>query len=59
MTMTRFFIAHLLAPSLLLGSCFAAETAADRVYRNGRVFTADSQDSKPRQLPSETVALCM
>jgi hypothetical protein len=45
MTMTRFFIAHLLAPSLLLASCFAAETPADRVYRNGRVFTADAQDS--------------
>ena len=45
MTMTRFFIAHLLAPSLLLASCFAAETAADRVYRSGRVFTADAQDS--------------
>ncbi|PYX35745.1 MAG: hydrolase, partial [Acidobacteria bacterium] len=43
--MTRFFIAHLLAPSLLLASCFAAETAADRVYRSGRVFTADAQDS--------------
>ena len=45
MTMTRFFIAHLIAGLLLLPSCFAADTAADRVYRNGTVFTADSQDS--------------
>lgn len=43
--MTRFFTFHLLAGSLLLASCFAANTAADRVYRNGTVFTADARGS--------------
>jgi predicted amidohydrolase YtcJ len=45
--MTRFFALHLLAVSLFLASCFAANaaTAADRVYRNGRVFTADADGS--------------
>jgi predicted amidohydrolase YtcJ len=43
--MTRFFAFHLLAGSLLLASCFAANTEADRVYRNGTVFTADARGS--------------
>jgi predicted amidohydrolase YtcJ len=43
--MTRFFAFHLLAGSLLLASCFAANIAADRVYRNGTVFTADAHGS--------------
>jgi predicted amidohydrolase YtcJ len=43
--MTRFFAFHLLAGSLLLASCFAASTEADRVYRNGTVFTADARGS--------------
>ena len=38
--MKPFFLVPLLAASLLL-SCFA-ESAADRVYRNGKVFTADA-----------------
>ncbi len=43
--MTRFFAFHLLVALSLLASCFAAETAADRVYRNGTVFTADDRGS--------------
>lgn len=43
--MTRFLAFHLLAGSLLLASCFAGNTAADRVYRNGTVFTADAHGS--------------
>ena len=36
---------HLLALSLLVASCFAAGAPADRVLRNGIVFTADEQNS--------------
>ena len=45
--MTRFVAFHLLAVSLFLAACFAADTdtAADRVFRNGTVFTADSHGS--------------
>jgi predicted amidohydrolase YtcJ len=38
--MKSFFLVPLLAASLL-ASCFA-ETPADRVYRNGKIFTADA-----------------
>jgi predicted amidohydrolase YtcJ len=40
--MTRFGAFHLLAVFSILTSCFAANAPADRVYRNGTVFTADS-----------------
>ncbi|MGO9167198.1 MAG: amidohydrolase [Candidatus Sulfotelmatobacter sp.] len=43
--MTRFVAFHLLAVVLLLTSRFAANAAADRVYRNGTVFTADAHGS--------------
>ena len=45
--MTRFFALLVLAVSLFLASSFAANSAttADRVYRNGRVFTADAEDT--------------
>jgi predicted amidohydrolase YtcJ len=43
--MNRFLAFHLLAGSLLLGSCFAANSTADRVFRNGTVFTADGHGS--------------
>lgn len=43
--MTRFVAFPLLAVSLFLASCFAANDAADRVYRNGTVFTADTHGS--------------
>ena len=36
---------RLLSITLFFASCVAAETAADRVYRNGMVFTADAQNS--------------
>jgi predicted amidohydrolase YtcJ len=39
--MIRFTLISLLAASLLLVPCFA-ETPADRVFRNGKVYTADS-----------------
>src|SRR5215469_12231691 len=42
--MTRFVAPHLLS-ILLLVTCFASDTAADRVYRNGTVFTDDPQNS--------------
>ena len=35
----------MLAVLLFLASCFAANAAADRVYRNGTVFTADAHRS--------------
>jgi len=43
--MNRISILTLLAVSFLLTSGFAAESAADRVYRNGVVFTADARGS--------------
>jgi predicted amidohydrolase YtcJ len=43
--MTTFVSFYLLGISLLLASCFAQDTAADRVYRNGTIFTADTQNS--------------
>lgn len=43
--MNRFLIASLLAVSLLLTHCFAAESDADRVFRNGVVFTSDARGS--------------
>jgi predicted amidohydrolase YtcJ len=43
--MIRFVALHMLAVLLFLASCFAANAAADRVYRNGRVFTADAHSS--------------
>jgi len=39
--MTRFCAFLLLTVCVLLAACFAATTAADRVYRNGRVYTDD------------------
>jgi predicted amidohydrolase YtcJ len=44
-TMTRFAGFLLLAVSFLLSTCFAANDAADRVYRNGTVFTAEADGS--------------
>jgi hypothetical protein len=35
----------LLGISLLVAACLAADAPADRVYRNGTVFTADAQNS--------------
>jgi predicted amidohydrolase YtcJ len=43
--MTRIIGFSLLALSFLRTSCFAAEAPADRVYRNGVVFTADARGS--------------
>jgi len=43
--MNRSLILPLLAVSFLLTSCLAAESAADRVYRNGVIFTADARGS--------------
>ena len=43
--MTRFLASPVVILSFLFSSCLAAETAADRVYQNGTVFTADSQGS--------------
>jgi len=43
--MTRLIAFHLLGIPLLFAFCSAAETAADRVYRNGVVFTADAQNT--------------
>jgi len=43
--MTRFPALCLFAVWFLFASCLAAETAADLVYRNGTVFTSDSQAS--------------
>ena len=43
--MTRLIAFHLLGISLLLALCSAADTTADRVYRNGVVFTADAQNT--------------
>jgi len=43
--MTRFLASPVVILWFLFSSCLVAETAADHVYRNGTVFTADSQDS--------------
>ena len=43
--MTRFFLFLMLVVSLLLASSLAADAAADRVYRNGKVFTAEPDGS--------------
>jgi predicted amidohydrolase YtcJ len=43
--MIRFLAFSLLAGSFLLPSCFAANAAADCVYRNGKVFTSDAHSS--------------
>ena len=43
--MIRTITFHLLIISLLFASRMAAETPADRVYRNGPVFTADAHNS--------------
>ncbi|HZQ69668.1 MAG TPA: amidohydrolase [Terriglobales bacterium] len=40
--MKRFLI-HLQLATLLLASCFAQTTAADRVFRNGMVYTAETE----------------
>jgi predicted amidohydrolase YtcJ len=42
--MTRFVAFHLFGISLLVASCLATDTPADRAYRNGTVFTADAQN---------------
>ncbi len=42
--MTRFVAFHLFGISLLVASCLATDTPADRAYRNGTVFTADVQN---------------
>jgi predicted amidohydrolase YtcJ len=41
--MIRSVVVRLLGISLLVACCVAAETSADRVYRNGTVFTADAR----------------
>jgi predicted amidohydrolase YtcJ len=43
--MTRFLASAVVILWFLFSSCLTAETAAERVYRNGTVFTADSQGS--------------
>jgi len=43
--MIRTIAVSLLALSSFVSCCFAAEVAADRVYRNGVVFTADARGS--------------
>jgi predicted amidohydrolase YtcJ len=43
--MTRFLTFRLLAVPLVLSLCFAANPTADRVYRNGTVYTADAHGS--------------
>jgi predicted amidohydrolase YtcJ len=42
--MIPFVAPHLLNILLLVASCFASDAAADRVYRNGTVFTDDPQN---------------
>ena len=42
--MTRLVAFHLFGISLLVASCLATDTPADRAYRNGTVFTADAQN---------------
>src|SRR6516162_146670 len=42
--MIPFVAPHLLSILLLVASCFASDAAADRVYRNGTVFTDDPQN---------------
>jgi predicted amidohydrolase YtcJ len=43
--MTRFVTLSLLTVPLFLNACLAANNVADRVYRNGVVFTADARGS--------------
>jgi len=43
--MIRLVASYLLSTFLLFTSCFAADAVADRVFRNGRVFTADAHNS--------------
>jgi len=43
--MTRFLTFRLPAVPLVLSLCFAASPTADRVYRNGTVYTADAHGS--------------
>jgi predicted amidohydrolase YtcJ len=43
--MTRFLTCLLFVASCLLIPCFAADAPADRVFRNGTVFTADGHGS--------------
>jgi len=43
--MSRSLAFHLLGSLLLMTSCFAANDAADRVFRNGKIFTADAHRS--------------
>src|SRR5215467_175530 len=49
-SMIRFVAFHLLGIALLAASCFAGETPADRVYRNGTIFTADAQHPSAQAL---------
>jgi hypothetical protein len=42
--MIKFIALHLIVMSVFAAACVAAEAPADRVYRNGVVFTADSQN---------------
>jgi hypothetical protein len=44
-TMVRLVASASLTLCLVLTSGFAADSAADRVYRNGKVFTADAEGS--------------
>lgn len=43
--MTKFLTSCLLFVLLFVSSFFAAENSADRVFRNGRIFTADARSS--------------
>src|SRR5215472_5349530 len=49
-SMIRFVAFHLLGIALLAASCFAGETPADRVYRDGTIFTADAQHTSAQAL---------
>jgi hypothetical protein len=42
--MIKFIALHLIVMSVFAAACVAADAPADRVYRNGVVFTADSQN---------------
>jgi hypothetical protein len=42
--MIKFIALHLIVLSVFAAACLAAEAPADRVYRNGVVFTADSRN---------------
>lgn len=48
--MNRPISSYLLAACLLLASCFAADAPADRVFRNGTIFTADAHGSMAEAL---------